>query len=108
AADRTIMSVSGAVIRLLGYQADFFLGHDRSEQIHPNDRDAFLDVLDMVEAVPGITEGVRYRFKDASGGWRWLEGTVTNLLHDPDVRAFVMNFREISDRVKATEKIQTL
>ncbi len=106
--DRRIMSVSGAVLRMLGHPSEYYLGHDRSDGIHPDDRDAFLDVLDMAEAVPGATEGVRYRFRDASGNWRWLEGTVTNLLHDPDVRAFVMNFREISDRVKATEKIQNL
>lgn len=106
--DRTIMSVSGAVLRMLGHPSEFFLGKDRSDTIHQDDRDAFLDVLDMAEAVPGATEGVRYRFRDAAGNWRWLEGTVTNLLHDPDVQAFVMNFREISDRVKATEKIQNL
>jgi len=106
--DRRVRSVSGAVVRMLGHPADFYVGTERSDHVHPDDLDAFNDAFDMAEAVPGITEGVRYRFRDARGEWRWLEGTVTNLLEDPDVRAFVHNFRDISDRVRAMEKIQNL
>jgi len=106
--DRRVRSVSGAVVNLLGYPVEDHLGRDRTDLVHPEDRDAFIDALDMAEAMPGATEALRFRARDSRGEWRWLEGTVTNLLEDPDVRAYVLNFRDISDRVRAMEKIQNL
>lgn len=106
--DRSIRSVSGAVVRMLGYPMEAYVGRDRSDLIHPDDRDAFLDSLDMAEAMDGSTESIRFRLKGATGAWHWQEGTVTNLLRDPDVRGFILNFREIGDRIKALEKIQNL
>jgi light-regulated signal transduction histidine kinase (bacteriophytochrome) len=42
------------------------------------------------------------------GRWIWCEGTVTNLLHDPNIRALVSNFRNITERKKAEEEIKIL
>ena len=106
--DRSIRSVSGAVVRMLGYPLEEYVGRDRSDLLHPDDRDAFLDSLDMAEAMDGATESLRFRLKGTTGAWHWQEGTVTNLLRDPDVRGFILNFREIGDRIKALEKIQNL
>ncbi|MEJ2358398.1 MAG: PAS domain S-box protein [Deinococcales bacterium] len=108
AADRRLRLVSGAVLRLLGYASEELVGHDRQDLIHEDDRDAFLDALDLVEAQAGSSEAVRFRLRDAAGAWRWLEGTVTNLERDADVGAIVLNFREITDRVRAMEKISDL
>ena len=106
--DKRGRSASGAVVKMLGHPVEFYSGPLRDQNIHPDDIDAFADAMDMAEAVPGASESVRYRFKDSRGEWRWLEGTITNLLEDPDVRGFVVNFRDISDRVRAMEKIQNL
>ncbi len=106
--DRRLRRISGFVLRLLGYDADELEGEERSDLIHEDDRDAFLDALDLVEAKAGSSEVVRFRLCDAEGVWRWFEGTVTNLEHDPDVGAMVLNFREITDRVRAMEKISDL
>ncbi len=106
--DHKIRSASSAALRMLGHELDDVVGTDSRDLIEEVDRDAFFDALDMAEAVPGGSESVNYRVKDVNEEPRWLEGSVTNLLDDPDVRAFVVNFREISDRVKALEKIQNL
>lgn len=106
--DRTIRMVSGAALRMLGHRAEDLMHQDRSDLVHPDDRDAFLDALDLVEVKAGSSESVRFRLRDAAGTWHWLEGTVTNLLHEPAVGAFVVNYREIGDRVRAMEKIQAL
>src|SRR5690606_34810918 len=45
-----------------------------------------------------VDEG-RVRHKD--GSWRWLEFTCSNLLHEPSVRAVVINFRDITERKHA-------
>lgn len=106
--DHTVRSASSAALRMLGHDPGELQGMSSLDLIAEEDKDAFFDALDMAEAVPGASENVNYRVRDAAGEWRWLEGSVTNLLEDPDVKAFVVNFREISDRVKALEKIQNL
>ncbi len=106
--DRTIQTISGPALRLLSYNVSELIDRDRSDLIHEDDRDAFLDALDLIEARAGSSEHVRYRFRDGTGSWRWLEGTVTNLLNDADVGAIVLNFREIGDRIRAMEKINAL
>ncbi|MFO7545741.1 MAG: PAS domain S-box protein [Trueperaceae bacterium] len=106
--DRAIRMVSGAALRMLGHRTEDLIDKERSDLIHPDDRDAFLDALDLVEVKAGSSESVRFRLRDAAGAWHWLEGTVTNLLREPEVQAFVVNYREIGDRVRAMEKIQAL
>ena len=106
--DRRLRMASGGALRLLGYAPDEIVGQDRVDLVHEDDRDAFLDALDLVEAKAGASESVRFRLRDVAGTWRWLEGTVTNLERDADVGAIVLNFREITDRVRAMEKISDL
>ena len=56
-------------------------------------------------AHPGIPMSRVSRFRQHGGGYIWVEGTVTNLLHDPAVGALVGNFRDITKRKLAEEKI---
>src|SRR5204863_289466 len=46
------------------------------------------------------------RLKHKNGNWIWCEGTITNMLHEPAVAALVSNFRDITQRKKAEEKIR--
>ena len=48
------------------------------------------------------TASLEWRMKDGSGVWRWAEGSVRNLLHDPDVESVVINWRDVTER-KALE-----
>ena len=45
------------------------------------------------------------RFRRKGGGYVWVEGTVINLLDDENVRGIVGNFRDITERKLADEKI---
>lgn len=107
-ADRAVRTVSGSALSLLGYEAEELVGRELGDLIHEDDADAFVDAFDLVEARAGASEHVRYRIRDKTGGWCWLEGTVTNLLKDPDVASIVLNFRGIGDRIRAMEKINAL
>ena len=51
--------------------------------------------------IPGkvVVQEVRIRHKE--GGWRWVENTISNLLHEPGIRAVVMNLRDITERKQA-------
>src|SRR4029450_4121408 len=46
-----------------------------------------------------VARGRRPPHKDAV--WRWVENTISNLLHEPGIRAVVMNLRDITERKQA-------
>lgn len=54
------------------------------------------------ESVPST----QFRFKHKNGSWIYLEGSLTNLVHNPHINAIVCNFRNVTERVQAQEKIQ--
>src|SRR5712691_11752658 len=41
-----------------------------------------------------------------NGTWRWMEGTATNLLHDPAIQAIVVNFRDTTDRKQLEHQLR--
>ena len=45
------------------------------------------------------------RFRHRNGGYIWVEGTVTNLLDDENVQGVIGNFRDVTERKLAEEKI---
>ncbi len=106
--NRRLISVGGAAARMLGLHSSEAAEGEALTQLHPNDRDALEEALDMIEARAGATETVRFRHQDASGEYVWLEGALTNLLHDPNIRAFLLNFREARDRAENLDKIRNL
>jgi len=106
--NRRLVRLGGAAARLLGLREGAAGPGDGLGQLHPNDRDALEEALDLIEARAGATEAIRFRHQAPDGNYVWLEGTLTNLLHDPNVRAFLLNFREGGERVEALGKIRNL
>ena len=45
------------------------------------------------------------RIAHRDGSWRWIESTTTNLTHDPAVRAYVSNYRDITERKRAEQEL---
>jgi hypothetical protein len=51
-----------------------------------------------------VTTEFRYKRKDDT--WCWVEATGTNLLTEPDVKALVINYHDITERKRAEEEIK--
>ena len=98
--------LSPSTSHILGYTGDGLLGRNAFELMHPDDRPAAWSAFNrLLEAPEGSeTSGVRYRHKN--GSWRWLDGVATNLLAEPSVRGIVINFRDITERVRAEERLR--
>jgi PAS domain S-box-containing protein/diguanylate cyclase (GGDEF)-like protein len=108
AADGTVIYRSPAASRILGYAMDELLKQSSFDLVHPGDLEAAKQMFQSLLRKPsenahGVT---RYRHKD--GSWRWLEGTGTNLLDQPEVRAIVINFRDVTERVLQEHRIERL
>jgi PAS domain S-box-containing protein len=49
---------------------------------------------------------VQFRYRDAHGAWRVIESTGSNHLADPLIRGFVVNSRDITERVEAEARLR--
>jgi PAS domain S-box-containing protein len=92
---------SPAFERLTGYTTESLHGREPSELLYQEHLEAALRLRDETLSTPGrvVTQEARIRHKD--GSWRWVENTISNLLHEPGVRAVVMNLRDITERKQA-------
>lgn len=74
-----------------------------AELTHPDDVTAVLALLMDLVQTPGKVATTRYRFRHKDGSWRWLESTISNLLHEPGVESILFNFRDITQQKQAEE-----
>ncbi|MEI6138379.1 MAG: PAS domain S-box protein [Mariniphaga sp.] len=86
-----------------GWRPEEVVGQNTYENIHPEDVDGakiFFRRLLLTPDATGTTE-IRYRCKAAS--YKWIEISMVNLIHDPDIQGVLGNYHDISDRKRATE-----
>jgi PAS domain S-box-containing protein len=107
-ADGIILYASPSTTRILGYAPGELIGRHALEPLHPDDLPRMAELLAQLVQSPGrsSTAPCRYRHKD--GSWRWIEGTGTNLLDEPSVRAIVANYRDVTEQRRAVESLEAL
>lgn len=96
----TILYVSPAITRLLGYQPEDIQGHDSFSFVHPDDVPRLREAIATILRQPDRAIRQEYRVRHTDGSWRSFEGVATNLLADPTVAGIVINSRDITDRTE--------
>lgn len=104
--DSTVLYQSPSVARILGYTFEERQGTQVINYIHEDDKRAFVKLYEDLASMPGQPLPFQMRFRHKDGRYIWLEGVVTNLLHDRNVNGYVANYRDISERKKAEEKLK--
>ncbi|MBI1185699.1 PAS domain S-box protein [bacterium] len=94
---------SPSVSKTFGYSLNEFLHKSVFEFVHPADLPDLLKNRAILLTNNGGSFNFQYRFLHRKGHYIWCEGTLTNMLHEPAVAAFVSNFYDISERKKAEE-----
>ncbi|MCF8278327.1 MAG: PAS domain S-box protein [Flavobacteriales bacterium] len=98
--------VSESITRMLGYSPAEVMEIDLLSLIHHDDLEGVQQALGNAMENPGIpVPGHTSRTRHKDGSWRWLEATITNLLHDPAVNGIVDNFRDVTERVEAKQRL---
>jgi len=98
--------VSPTVEIVLGYTETETQHLDLSAMIHPEDIASAIIVWERTIISPGVPISLNpLRMKHKDGSWRWLEGTLTNLLHDPAINGIVDNFRDVTQRKEAKDAL---
>lgn len=100
--------VSSSITTSLGYTPVEFVGLLFLTLVHPDDLSLLKQISYELRQSPGKGLNAEYRLRHKDGSWRWFEGTGTNLFHNPDVKAIIGNFRDITARKVAEERLQLL
>jgi PAS domain S-box-containing protein len=98
APDGTVLENIPDNLHRLGYSQEEYIGHRGFEFIHPDDQPAVQEAMAQLLQVPGAKSKRQYRLRRKDGSWCWVEAIGTNLLHDPAVRAVVVNYRDIDSQ----------
>ncbi len=88
--------VGGATQRTLGFAPEEMVGRSAFDFFHPDDVPQALDCWARLDSEDTVTIP-DFRFRTASGEWRWLETTVSRHLQNPAM-GYVVNSRDITER----------
>lgn len=99
--------VSSAVKNVLGYTPQEILSMDLFTFVHPDDLEELPKIMTKVLANPGVPiQGHTGRMLHKDGTWRWIDATVTNLLHEPAINGIVDNFRDVTENIVANQQLK--
>jgi PAS domain S-box-containing protein/putative nucleotidyltransferase with HDIG domain len=104
--DGTLTYESPTSRRPLGYPPNSFVGHNLFDLFHPDERAAAARLLKQTVKHPGSVKEALFRLRHQDGSWRWMEGSLTNLLDEPAVQAVVINYRDVTERRQAEETLR--
>ena len=100
-----LQQVTRSTESILGYTLEDAKDQDPALLTHPDDLPALLVLLNDLLQNPGKVVRAEYRFKHKDGSWRYLESTISNMLHEPSLQAIVFNYRDITERKHADEML---
>ncbi len=106
--DHKVIYRSPANSKITGWTEEDLAGKHSLEDVHADDREHLR--LAVKNAMEQSTDPVPFQFRvrHKQGHSIWLEGVMTNMLSDPGVEAIVLNFRDITARKAAEEKINEM
>ena len=98
---------SNSTTRITGWTDEDMIGQNATIHIHPDDLPYISEMAKTVLANPGKKIPTSYRNLHKDGQYRWMEGTVINLLNDENVKSIISNYNDITERKIAEEKLQS-
>lgn len=91
---------------LFGQSNEEVLGHNAFERVHPEDLPALGWIFAELLQKPGATSRAEFRYRRADGSYIRVAAQATNLLADPQVRAVVVTYQDITNQREAEEAVQ--
>src|SRR5260370_24282358 len=107
-ADSTYLFANASAAKILGYTMEELIGRNGLDLVHLEDQRMCRERLGELLANPGGTVHVQCRIVARDGSSRWVECVAKNLLADPEIRALVVNYRDVNHRVRAEAERQVL
>lgn len=90
--------VSPTSTMILGIKPENAIGKKMIDFIHRDDRELIKGIMmNLPRRRRFVIEQVRFKSDDIH--YKWLEASVTNMLHEPSVEGFVVNAHDITERI---------
>ena len=99
---------SQASAAILGDPLEDIVGRTPFERVHPEDRAEVQALFQACLRSPGFPLVSEFRMRHRSGAWHTVEAVLVNRLDDPSVAAAVLNYRDVTERKRAQQKIEDL
>ena len=93
--------VGGATRHTLGYRPEEMVGRSGFDFIHPDDRPMAEACFALLATQDTITIS-DFRFRTASGEWRWLETSVNVHLQD-GIKTYLVTSRDVTERRRSRQ-----
>ena len=103
--DGTFIYQSPAIEKIVGYQIEEGVRSNLFSFLHPDDVPAFLEMKADLLLHPGKTISGEIRVRHHDGNYIWIGGSVTNLLKQENLHAFMANYHDITESKMAAEKL---
>jgi PAS domain S-box-containing protein len=90
--------VSPAVEWIMGYVPEAVTGRSIFEFLHQGDIERVKSVLAEGIESPSVGPRIEFRCRRPDGSWSFLEASANNCMQNPDVRGFMLNCRDVTER----------
>jgi PAS domain S-box-containing protein len=105
-ANRAIVYRSPSYERINGYSDAERLGQIAFVTVHPDDQAALHRAWTELLSRPDALQEICFRTRHKNGSWRWVETSLRNLLHNPQVQAVVATTRDVTERKQAEQALR--
>ena len=105
--DGTFIYQSPAIEKIVGYKIKEGVRSNLFSFLHPDDATTFEKIKTDLLLHPGKTLSGEVRVRHNNGNYIWIGGSVTNLLEQENVHAFIANYHDITESKMAAEKLLT-
>jgi PAS domain S-box-containing protein len=96
---------SPSTYRITGWTNEEMISKGGTKNIHPADTAYFHGIINKIMAHPATPVKVSFRSRHKKGHYLWLEGTLTNLLHQENINAIVFNAKDVTERIEGEENL---
>ncbi|MBA3889346.1 MAG: PAS domain S-box protein [Gemmatimonadaceae bacterium] len=90
---------------LVGYDEADIRTMNALDLIHPDDLARATQRMELALQVESLAPEMPLRFRGRDGSWRSLMVTLTNMHHNPAVRGFVVNARDVTSELRLQEQL---
>ena len=90
----TITYANPATEAVTGSAPARVVGESVAAMLHPDDQTTYARAVARLLDTPDLVVDIRHRIRHHDGDWCWVEGTLSNMLHDPSVNGLVAILRD--------------
>lgn len=94
--------------RILGYTLEEIQSMDGMDLVYPDDRSREAQAFEALCKEPGQRSRRLLRVLRKDGSYIWIEASFRNMLEDPAVAAIVMNYTDVSEKIRYEARLKKM